>query len=253
MTFRTLPVAMPDISKISSAFADRTRAAVCGALMDGAAWTPTELAGFCSVSKSTMSEHLAVLKAVGVVGEVRQGRHRYFRLAGPEVASVIESLAAIAGANFPSPKNYNAHRANTEFAAGRTCYNHLAGELGVRLLQELSAHGYISAHLQVTEDGDELLRSWGIPAWTRPTACSTWRAVWGPRSALDYSRCRGLSEPTPTGVCASSQKDGQPSGPQDSPCPDRVGPVPHVRHSIHPPPPFRATPISGRVPTSINF
>ncbi len=163
MTFRTLPVAMPDISKISSAFADRTRAAVCGALMDGAAWTPTELAGFCSVSKSTMSEHLAVLKAVGVVGEVRQGRHRYVRLAGPEVASVIESLAAIAGANFPSPKNYNAHRANTEFAAGRTCYNHLAGELGVRLLQELSAHGYISAHLQATEDGDELLRSWGIP------------------------------------------------------------------------------------------
>ena len=81
MTFRTLPVAMPDISKISSAFADRTRAAVCGALMDGAAWTPTELAGFCSVSKSTMSEHLAVLKAVGVVGEVRQGRHRYVRLA----------------------------------------------------------------------------------------------------------------------------------------------------------------------------
>ena len=170
MTFRTLPVAMPDISKISSAFADRTRAAVCGALMDGAAWTPTELAGFCSVSKSTLTPHRATAHSPHttaipseVVGEVRQGRHRYFRLAGPEVASVIESLAAIAGANFPSPKNYNAHRANTEFAAGRTCYNHLAGELGVRLLQELSAHGYISAHLQVTEDGDELLRSWGIP------------------------------------------------------------------------------------------
>ena len=250
MTFRTLPVAMPDISKISSAFADRTRAAVCGALMDGAAWTPTELAGFCSVSKSTMSEHLAVLKAVGVVGEVRQGRHRYVRLAGPEVASVIESLAAIAGANFPSPKR--AERATTILPASsvsgssRNSARTVTSQRTSRRLRtatSCSAHG--GSHIQ------NALRA--NPAWTRPTACSTWRAGSGPRSALDYSRCRGLSEPTPTGVCASSQKDGQPSGPQDSPCPDRVGPVPRVRHSINPPRPFRATASSSRVPTSVNF
>lgn len=161
-TEKVLPVSIPDISGISSAFADPTRAAVCGALMRGTAWTPSELAEFCSVSRSTMSEHLALLKNMGIISELKQGRHRYMRLANPEVASTIESLAALTGLRFRSSRSLRASHANRDFIAARTCYSHLAGELGVSLLQQLNVQGYMSPYFQLTESGCELMNAWGI-------------------------------------------------------------------------------------------
>lgn len=160
---KVLPVAIPDISAISAAFADPTRAAICGALMTGTAWTPSELAQFCSVSRSTMSGHLVLLKRAGIISEVKQGRHRYIRLSGAEIAGVIENLAALTSARFSSPQSLKASRANRDFTAARTCYRHLAGELGVSLLQKLNVQGYMSPHCQLTPSGYELMNEWGIP------------------------------------------------------------------------------------------
>lgn len=159
---RALPISIPDISRVSAAFADPTRAAVCGALMTGTAWTPSELAQFCSVSRSTMSEHLALLKGLGIVDEVKQGRHRYIRLAGPEVAGIVESLAAFSDVRFHSPRSLNASRANRDFISGRTCYSHLAGELGVALLQQMNMLGHVTPLYVLTPTGCELLRAWGM-------------------------------------------------------------------------------------------
>lgn len=159
---RTLPISIPDISEVSAAFADPTRAAVCGALMSGTAWTPSELAQFCSVSKSTMSEHLAMLKTLKIVDELKQGRHKYFRLAGPEVAEIIESLAAFTNTRFRSPRSLNAVRANRDFIAGRTCYSHLAGKIGVSLLQQLNTLGHMKPNYMLTCSGQRLLTQWGI-------------------------------------------------------------------------------------------
>jgi len=76
--------------------ADPTRATVCLALLDGRVWTATELARAAKVSRPTISEHLNLLVDGGLLAEVRQGRHRYVRLAGQETAEVIERLAALA-------------------------------------------------------------------------------------------------------------------------------------------------------------
>lgn len=117
----------------ASLLADRTRATMCVALLDGRAWTATELARQAHVAISTASEHLSALVTGGVLTEVRQGRHRYLRLAGPQVAQLIEDMAGP-----PKPAvGLRQVRAAERLAAGRTCYDHLAGDLGVTIYEAL--------------------------------------------------------------------------------------------------------------------
>jgi DNA-binding transcriptional ArsR family regulator len=120
--------------------ADRTRAAICVALLDGRAWTTTELARHASVAVSTASEHLTALVAGGMLTEVRQGRHRYLRLAGPHVAQLIEDMI---GPPEP-PVGLRQVRAAERLAAGRTCYDHLAGDIGVAIHQALAGRRLLS-------------------------------------------------------------------------------------------------------------
>lgn len=106
---------------------------MCLALLDGRAWTATELARHARVAASTASEHLTTLVAGGLLEEIRQGRHRYLRLAGPEVAQLVEDLAGP-----PAPAvGLRQVRADERIAAARTCYDHLAGDLGVAVHQAL--------------------------------------------------------------------------------------------------------------------
>ncbi|NUR58480.1 MAG: winged helix-turn-helix transcriptional regulator, partial [Catenulispora sp.] len=86
----------PGLASVARLLADGTRAAFCLALLDGRAWTPTELARLAAVAPSTATEHLNALVAGGLLAEHRQGRHRYLRLADQQVAELIESLAAVA-------------------------------------------------------------------------------------------------------------------------------------------------------------
>ena len=124
-----------DIAPTAALFADRSRARIVSALADGRALPASVIAQDCGVSASTASEHLARLVAGGVLSVERSGRHRYYRLAGPEVAAAIEALAVIS----PQPP-VRSLRESTRAAAlrrGRTCYDHLAGRVGVAVTAAL--------------------------------------------------------------------------------------------------------------------
>jgi DNA-binding transcriptional ArsR family regulator len=148
---------MPSLAETAGLFADRTRAAFCLALLDGRAWTAGELARHAGVRPSTASEQLSRLVAGGLLTEERQGRHRYVRLAGPDAAALVEALASYAS-DTPRPRNLrDAVRLSAE-ARARTCYDHLAGRLGVTLADAMIARGLVAADagLAVTPAG----RSW---------------------------------------------------------------------------------------------
>ncbi len=163
MSARVFPEALPDISTIATALADRSRAAMCAALMDGRAWTVGELAAYAGLARSTASEHVDVLVSRGIAVDARQGRHRYISLAGEDTARVIEGLGAAARSTLPTPPSLSAWTANKHLQQGRTCYRHLAGRLGVELTARLKDRDLIDPGWQLTRSGEELLTAWGVP------------------------------------------------------------------------------------------
>ncbi|MDH2392718.1 winged helix-turn-helix domain-containing protein [Streptomyces sp. HNM0663] len=148
---------MPSLAETAGLFADRTRSVFCQALLDGRAWTAGELARYAGVRPSTASEQLSRLIEGGVLTEERQGRHRYVRLAGPEAAALVEALASYAP-DTPRPQNLRESVRLSAEARARTCYDHLAGQLGVTLADAMIARGLVSADsgLAVTAAG----RAW---------------------------------------------------------------------------------------------
>lgn len=138
-----------DIAAVASILADRSRASICQTLLDGRFRTAGELARAAAITPSTASEHLSRLLAGGLVEVTRQGRHRYYRLAGPDVAAALEALGALAPA-----RPVNGLRESTAGAAlrvGRTCYDHLAGQLGVAVTQGLVRAGVLNRDLAVVD------------------------------------------------------------------------------------------------------
>lgn len=174
-------LAPESIAGFASLIADRSRAAICLALLDGRAWTASELAAEAGIARPTASDHLNQLVQAGALVEVRQGRHRYVRLASSEVAQLIEDIAAVAGEPV-RPSSLRTVRAAADLASARTCYDHLAGALGVRVFDAMVAAGLLSDRggLAVTEAG----RSWftdlagprALTARSRPLvrACLDW-------------------------------------------------------------------------------
>lgn len=150
------------VARFAALLADRTRAAICLALLDGRAWTCGELARHAGVRPSTASEHLSRLVAAGLLAEQRQGRHRYVRLADHGAAQLVEDLAVVAGAPSP-PASLRAVRATAALAAGRTCYDHLAGRLGVDLFDGMVRGGLLSTAggLVLTPEGTAWLAALG--------------------------------------------------------------------------------------------
>ncbi|MFF8969222.1 ArsR/SmtB family transcription factor [Streptomyces sp. NPDC014995] len=134
----------PLLARLAALIADETRAACLLALLDGRAWTAGELARHAGVAASTLSEHLGKLVAGGVLAEERQGRHRYVRLADAGVAQLVEDLAAqVAPGDVRRPRNLRASSAGSAMARGRTCYDHLAGRLGITVTDALTARGLL--------------------------------------------------------------------------------------------------------------
>jgi DNA-binding transcriptional ArsR family regulator len=131
------------LAELAALLADHTRAAICLALLDGRAWTAGELAAHAGVARPTATEHLHRLVAGGVLTEQRQGRHRYVRLAGPRVAHLIEDLAALTGPPDTAANSLRASTAAAALARGRTCYDHLAGRLGVALTDAMTDAGLL--------------------------------------------------------------------------------------------------------------
>lgn len=132
-----------DIAKVAALFAEPARARVLLALADGRALPASVLAAEAGLSPSATSAHLARLREAGLIDVERSGRHRYHRLAGHHVAAVIEALASIAPA-----QPVRSLRQGTRAAAlrqARTCYDHLAGRLGVNVTSALMDCGALVA------------------------------------------------------------------------------------------------------------
>lgn len=146
-------------SDIAGLLADRARAAMLTALLDGRPLAAGELARVAGVSAQTASSHLAKLLDGGLVTVIKQGRHRYYELGGPEVAQVIEAMSRI------SPevpvKSLRQSREARLLREARSCYDHLAGEAGVALYASLVQGGFL-ASFEVTEKGERRLGELGI-------------------------------------------------------------------------------------------
>ena len=153
----------PDIAAIAALVGDPTRGRMLTALMDGRAQTATELSLAGGVTASTASTHLARLCQGGLLTEVKQGRHRYFRLASSDVSAAIEALMRIA----PQPPRAIASSGpdSPELRHARICYDHLAGEVAVRLLDRLRADRLVAGTdeaMDLTPRGREWCARWGI-------------------------------------------------------------------------------------------
>lgn len=145
----------PVIASVASLIGDPARANILTALMDGRALTVSELAGVAGVTVQTASGHLSKLSKAGLLMAEKQGRHRYFRLSGADVAQVLEALMGLA-------QRTGAVRVRTgpkdaALREARICYDHLAGEAGVTLFTGLTEREY----LQVSEPDDLQLTSEG--------------------------------------------------------------------------------------------
>ena len=146
------------VSRIAAAIGEPARARMLLCLMDGHARTGTELAIVAEVSASTASAHLARLKAEGLVKVLAQGKHRYYSLDGPAVARAVEGLSVLAGA--PRPRFVPS--TPSRLRAARTCYDHLAGTLGVSLHDRLRSLGWLDLNYGVTAEGTAALAKLGI-------------------------------------------------------------------------------------------
>jgi DNA-binding transcriptional ArsR family regulator len=153
----------PDLAATAALIGDPSRARMLTALLGGVALPATELARQAGIAPPTASGHLTKLVEGGLIRVVTSGRHRYFSLTGAPVARVLESLALVAPAARPGTltSSFEARR----LQRARTCYDHLAGALGVGLTHALVSRGCLELHddaFELTASGAEWLEGFGI-------------------------------------------------------------------------------------------
>ncbi|MGA8379891.1 MAG: helix-turn-helix transcriptional regulator [Stellaceae bacterium] len=177
---------LPYIAEIAALAGDPARANMLSALMDGGRRSAGELAYAAHVTPQTASAHLAKLVDAGLLADERQGRHRYFRLASPAVARMLEEIMAVAMAR--TSRYRPAWMRDDGLRSARTCYDHLAGRLGVGLADSLAGRGHVMLDAdggEVTETGARFLDELGLDlaaaAGTRRRFC---------RPCLDWSEQR---------------------------------------------------------------
>ncbi len=139
------------VAEVAAMLGDPARANMMLALGDGRALPAGELAAGAGVTPQTASAHLSRLVQAGLLTVVQQGRHRYFRLASARVGELLEAVMAVA-TEAPRPR-LAASRIDPRLRAARTCYNHLAGRLGVAIADAMAAAG----HVRLSEEGAEVM------------------------------------------------------------------------------------------------
>ncbi|SAL47129.1 ArsR/SmtB family transcription factor [Caballeronia telluris] len=137
----------PGLSRIGALLADPGRAAMLWSLMDGTARPAGELTMIAGLSPSAASAHLARLTEGGLLALEVSGRHRYYRIATPDIAAAIEALANLAQASAPqrSAPERPPSAVPLDMRYARTCYDHLAGELAVQLFDRMLARRWLAA------------------------------------------------------------------------------------------------------------
>lgn len=152
------------VSQIAAAIGEPARARMLYCLVDGRARTSTELSVVADISPSTASSHLHRLMTQGLVEVLAQGKHRYYSLGGTSVAAALEALSVLAGRS----RSLFVPKVPNRLRAARTCYDHIAGSLGVTLHDRFKALGWIcdataSDHAyQLTPSGARAFETLGI-------------------------------------------------------------------------------------------
>lgn len=141
------------IAEVAALIGDPVRANILSALMGGRALTAGELVYAAGVSPQTTSGHLGKLTEGRLIACLKQGRHRYYRIASPRVAEMLEGIMAVV-IDAP-PRHRPTSKLDDAMRVARTCYDHFAGKLGVSITDSLCAHG----HLVLTEEGGEVTDS----------------------------------------------------------------------------------------------
>jgi DNA-binding transcriptional ArsR family regulator len=176
----------PSIAPVAALVGDPARANMLAALMSGKTLTASELASEAGVTAQTASSHLAKLEGGGLISAMKQGRHRYFRLADGDVAGMLEAMIGVAA---------RAGHLRTRTGPGepalrkaRVCYDHLAGEMGVQMFEALVKSRRLAVHddqIRMTRGGETFLRDFGLDladiSGSRRPLC---------RSCLDWSQRR---------------------------------------------------------------
>jgi DNA-binding transcriptional ArsR family regulator len=154
------PMSHDNLTSVASLISDPTRAEILLALMDGRAFPASDLASIAHVSPSTASYHLANLVQGGLVEVFESGRHRYHRLAGHEVAELLESMGSLG-----KPASRRLSPKAIALGDCRTCYDHLAGRLGVELRISLVARGLLTedgSGFKLSENGSRFFKEFGV-------------------------------------------------------------------------------------------
>ncbi|MFZ6656927.1 ArsR/SmtB family transcription factor [Undibacterium sp. TJN19] len=159
--------ALLDIPRIANLLADPARAAMLWTLIDGTTRPAGELAFAANVSAQSASAHLGKLVDGGLLLSESHGRHRYFRIASAEAASLIESLASFAATTRPRTPRQPAlvQTMPSQFLQARTCYDHLAGEMAVKVLEAMLQANWLEAEgkdFKLNTLGEKKLRGLGI-------------------------------------------------------------------------------------------
>lgn len=148
------------LSKIATAIAEPSRAKILCALMDGRAYTATELSSVAEISASTTSVHLSKLMEQGLIKLIRQGRYRYFCLTNEEVASMLETLMT-----FSTPdKDLIKSSTPKNLRLSRSCYQHLAGAIAVKIYAVMIQEKWLTGdnHYTLTDVGQNELKKLGL-------------------------------------------------------------------------------------------
>jgi DNA-binding transcriptional ArsR family regulator len=146
------------MAEVAALIGDPTRASMLAVMMDGRAHTASELAAAADISAATASGHLGKLLVQHLLSVAAQGRHRYYRLASTDVARMLEGIMVV-GAE-PIPRTQTASRVPAELQEARTCYDHVAGRLGVAMAETLvcpEALRFSDGECELTHRGRTLL------------------------------------------------------------------------------------------------
>jgi DNA-binding transcriptional ArsR family regulator len=173
------------MAEVASLVGEPARAAMLQAMMDGRALTAGELAGTANITPQTASAHLNQLCARGLVSVVQQGRYRYHRLATPQVAQLLESLMLVAAGTL-TPRT---GPRDVSLRTARTCYDHIAGQLGVGIADAMKQQGLVEIDDDagiLTASGGEFLARLGI-VLDQPPEKRRARALPLCRLCLDWS------------------------------------------------------------------
>ena len=136
-------VTVNGLSEVAALMGDPARAAMLSLLMDGRAHTASELALAAGITAQTASGHLGRMVDANLLAARAQGRNRFYRLASGDVAHAMESLMALAGTRAPPASVTAAWRRDPDLRFCRTCYDHLAGQIGLAVTDSLTQHGHL--------------------------------------------------------------------------------------------------------------